>query len=142
MALTPDQLVAKSKTESSIQTAFFAGLGRAKLEPSCMWIHAIPSGGERNAIVAGRMKGEGVRAGIWDVHVPIRRQGYAGMYIEFKRPEHRRHVRGGLTEEQLAFGEYANHEGYRMKVAYTWREAAEALCKYLEVEYVESAWNT
>lgn len=134
MALTPDQLVAKSKTEHSIQTAFFAWLSLVKM-PDTAWIHAIPNGGERNAIVAGRMKAEGARTGVWDVFVPYGRGGYSGMYIEFKRPEHRNHKNGGLSEKQVEFGATVHEQNFRMKVAYTWREAAQALCHYLGYEF-------
>lgn len=136
MALTPDQLVAKSATEHSIQVAFFAWMALEK-HPDMKWVHAVPNGGERNAVVAGRMKAEGARTGIWDVFVPVRRGDTRGMYIEFKRPEHRARKNGGLSDAQLAFGAYAHSQGYRMKVAYTWREAAIALCGYLGTPYVE-----
>lgn len=133
MALTPDQLVAKSKTEHSIQTAFFAWAAIVK-HPELEWMHAIPSGGERNPIVAGRMKAEGVRKGVWDVFLPVAKNGLCGMYIEFKRPEHRNHKQGGLTDDQVKFG-MAVHASYRMKVAYTWREAAQAVCEYLGIPF-------
>lgn len=136
MAVTPDQLVAKSKTEHSIQAAFFAWLAIVKY-PSTKWIHAIPNGGERNPIVAGKMKAEGARTGVWDVFVPVPRGGYHGLYIEFKRPEHRNHKNGGLTDKQVEFGEFAVAEGYKMRMAYTWREAAFHLCEYLGVEFRE-----
>ena len=138
--LSPDQLVAKSDTEHSIQTAFFAGLALAKIHPDTKWVHAIPNGGERSAATAGKLKAEGVRKGVWDVFVPIPRQGKCGLYIEFKVPARRTHKNGGLSDEQIKFGETV-HEFYRMKVCYTWREAAQALCDYLSIEYQEERWN-
>jgi hypothetical protein len=136
MALTPDQLVAKSDTEHSIQTAFFAWVNIVK-HADLIWLHAVPSGGERNAIVAGRMKAEGVRSGIWDVHLPLPTPLYHGLYIEFKRLSHRNHKNGGLSDKQLEFGKWGHDHAYRMKVAYTWREAARAVCEYLGVEFVD-----
>jgi hypothetical protein len=133
MALTPDQLVAKSKTEHSIQVAFFCWLGIVKL-PDTHWIHAIPNGGARSAASAGRLKAEGVRTGVWDVFVPVPRRGHHGLYLEFKRPEHRTHKNGGLTQEQVEFGMQAHTLGYKMKAVYTWREAALALLEYLEYD--------
>lgn len=137
MALTPDQLVAKSKTESSIQTAFFAWMAIIK-HPDMKWVHAIPNGGERSAIVAGRMKAEGVRKGVWDVLVPVPQQGFHGLYIEFKRAEHRNHKNGGLTDEQVEFGQYVHAKGYKVRMAYSWREAAMHLCEYLGIEFREA----
>jgi hypothetical protein len=136
MAVTPDALVAKSKTESSIQTAFFAWMAIVK-HPDMQWVHAIPNGGERSAIVAGRMKAEGVRKGVWDVHVPVPAGRYHGLYIEFKRLEHRTHKNGGLTDEQVRFGKACLMHGYRMEVCYTWREAAKVISEYLGTTYVE-----
>lgn len=136
MAVTPDQLVAKSQTESSIQTAFFAWLAIVKL-PGTKWMHAIPNGGERSAATAGRMKAEGVRKGVWDTFLPLPRGIHHGLYIEFKRPEHRTHKHGGLTPEQVEFGLAGFQNGYSMQMAYTWREAAKHVCAYLGVEYVE-----
>lgn len=133
MALTPDQLVAKSRTEHSLQTAFFAWLAIYK-HPDMKWVHAIPNGGERSAASAGRLKAEGVRKGVWDVFVPVRRQGYSGLYIEFKIPERVRHIRGGLSDEQVEFGKHALSQGYKMEVCYSWREAAAHVCDYLGIE--------
>lgn len=138
--MTPDQLVAKSTTEHSIQTAFFAGLSLAKL-PGTKWVHAVPNGGERNAIVAGKMKAEGARKGVWDVFVPLRRHGFCGLYIEFKVPERRGHKHGGLSDEQVEFGLHCHGEGFLMKPCYTWREAAQALCDYIDEPFDEEAWN-
>lgn len=134
MPLTPDQLVAKSDTEHSIQTAFFAWVAITHI-PDLRWAHAVPSGGERNAIVAGRMKAEGVRSGVWDVHIPVPMNGHPGMYVEFKRLKHRNHKNGGLSDAQIEFGGWAHARGFRMKVAYTWREAAQSVCDYLGVEF-------
>lgn len=140
MAITPNKLVEKSSTEHSIQTAFFAALAIVKL-PNTKWIHAIPNGGERNQIVAGKMKAEGARKGVWDVFVPLKRKGYAGLYIEFKVPERRGHKAGGLSAEQIEFGKHCLAQGYHMELCYTWQEAAIALCKYLEIEFQEDVWN-
>lgn len=130
MSVTPDSLVANSKTEHSIQTAFFCWINLLKQE-DLKWVHAIPNGGERNKITAGKMKAEGARSGVWDVFMPVPRGQYHGMYIEFKTPEHRNHRNGGLKPNQMEFGQYAHGFGYRMYVAYTWREAAMALLLYL-----------
>jgi hypothetical protein len=57
--------------------------------------HAIPNGGGRTRREAGRLKAEGVRAGVPDIFVAIARAKTHGMYIEMKsstgrvRPEQR-----------------------------------------------------
>lgn len=134
MAVTPDSLVANSTTEHSIQTAFFCWINLVKI-PGTEWVHAIPNGGERNKVTAGKMKAEGARSGVWDVFLPAPTAAYHGLYIEFKTPEHRNHRNGGLKPNQMEFGQWAHVRGYRMRVCYTWREAAMALCEYLGVPF-------
>ena len=43
-------------------------------------IFAIPNGGQRNVVVAGKMKAEGVSRGVPDLYVPA-----WGLWIEMKR---------------------------------------------------------
>lgn len=49
-----------------------------------MLLHAIPNGGQRNAIVAAKLKAEGVVSGIPDLHLPISKGGHHSLYIEMK----------------------------------------------------------
>ena len=58
-------------------------------------IYAIPNGGQRNAIVASKLKAEGVTAGIPDLHIPTARNGYHSLYIEMKNGK-----KGRLSEHQ------------------------------------------
>ena len=50
--------------------------------PELQWLHAIPNGGSRNKFEAGRMKGEGVKPGVYDLCLPCARKGYHGFYLE------------------------------------------------------------
>ncbi|MGV8917811.1 MAG: VRR-NUC domain-containing protein [Pseudomonas sp.] len=47
-------------------------------------IYHVPNGGLRNKLVAIKLKGQGVKAGIPDLVLPMARGGYFGMYLEFK----------------------------------------------------------
>ncbi|MBA1179555.1 VRR-NUC domain-containing protein [Pseudomonas psychrotolerans] len=47
-------------------------------------IYHVPNGGHRHKATAGKLKGQGVRAGMPDINVDIARGGYFGMRIEFK----------------------------------------------------------
>lgn len=140
MALTPAKLAAPN-TEHSHQVALFAWAA-LQHNPMLEWLHAIPNGGERNAIVAGRMKAEGVRTGVFDVFLPVAMGGYHGLYIELKKPDRKQQARGGLSEQQVSFGKFVLNGGYRAEVAYTWVEAANIICSYLGLPCVTSEAET
>lgn len=131
MALTPEQL-SRPGTEHAIQLAFFAALplwhGK---QPILTWMHAIPNGGERDRAVAGRLKAEGVKSGVWDVFLPAPRNGKHGLYIEFKKAHRRKQHHGGLSDPQFDFGLAVHYEGYQTAVCYTWLEALHATLQYL-----------
>lgn len=130
LSITPE-VIAKAGTEHAEQSALFCWAAASGI-PELKWMHAIPNGGERNAIVASRMKAEGVRTGVWDVFLPLPRREFHGLYIEMKRSTRRNHKDGGLSPEQVTFGIWASSHGYYMVVAYTWQEAAEALRQYVD----------
>lgn len=128
--MTPDQ-ISKSGTEDSIQAAYFASIRKL---PQAKWIHAIPNGGDRNIAVASMLKATGVRSGVWDVCIPFPSHDgrYCMAYIEFKRPKYRNALHGGLSPNQLEFGECMHARGsIRLKVCYDWRSALDFTCEYL-----------
>ncbi|WP_207869539.1 VRR-NUC domain-containing protein [Pseudomonas sp. 51_B] len=47
-------------------------------------IYHVPNGGHRVKAVAGKLKAQGVKAGVPDLVLPMARGGYFGLYIEFK----------------------------------------------------------
>lgn len=47
-------------------------------------LFAIPNGGHRNKATAGKLKAEGVRAGVPDLCLPVARHGFHSLYIELK----------------------------------------------------------
>jgi hypothetical protein len=107
--------------------------------PALKWFHAIPNGGARGdgrsgAIRGGHLKAEGVRSGVADTFLPLPRGGYAGLYIELKKPTEKPKVKGkgGLSDEQLEFRDYVQSAGYGWVVCYSWREAADVLRMYME----------
>lgn len=89
-------------------------------------LHAIPNGGHRLKAVAGKLRAEGVKAGIPDVHLPVARNGFHSLYIEMKR------TKGGrLTldqNEMIARLRLANNQ---VEVCKGWEEARDVLVQYL-----------
>lgn len=135
--VTPEQL-AKSGSEDGHQAAVFCWAASMLAQyPQLEWMHAIPNGGSRNIAEATKLVAAGVRRGVWDIFLPCPVQTewakmYAGLYIEMKAPVARNKKNGGLSDDQIAFGEYAENAGYYCKVCYSWIEAKYILMAYLE----------
>lgn len=153
--MTPDKL-AKSGSEHGHQTALFAFVAMARLrgwawawawandEPcdftsppvlALEWFHAIHNQGHGDAIRGARAKAEGVRKGVADTFLPWPSANCAGLYIEMKKPSEKpksQTAKGGLSEDQSKFAEYAKSVGYAWVVCYSWREAAQTLQNYIE----------
>lgn len=108
--------------------------------PALAWFHAIPNGGSRGddektrAIRGGALKAEGVRSGVADTFLPVRRGEFSGLYIEMKKPSEkpkREGSKGGVSDEQRSFGEFVKSQGFGFIVCYSWIEAVENLTTYL-----------
>jgi hypothetical protein len=114
--------------EHLIQAAFFDVLKlHEKRYPVLKWIYAVPNGGKRNVITAAKLKREGVKAGVWDVHIPVPMYHYHGAWIEFKAGKNK------LTESQKEFRQALTGK-YLFAVRYSVDEALEFLNDYLEIE--------
>lgn len=73
--------------EHEMQAAVFAEAERrALVDARWALLFAVPNGGHRNKATAGRMKAEGVRAGVPDIFlaVPSVSKGFHGAFIELK----------------------------------------------------------
>lgn len=116
-------------SEHSHQVALFmwASQNREKY-PELEWMFAVPNGGERNQIVAARMKAEGVRSGVSDVMLPTARCGYHGMFIELKAPGKLK----GESEKQKKFGAHVKEQGYYYACLDNWEHARDLLSNYLD----------
>ncbi len=89
------------------------------------WMFAIPNGGQRNKIVAARLKQEGVKKGVPDLMLPMPTDKYHGLFIEMKFGKNK------MTEPQKQFFDFATQQGYLCKVAYSADEAIQILSEYL-----------
>lgn len=110
-------------SEHQIQKSYFDW---AKLHPQARRAFAIPNGGQRNKIVAAKLKAEGVRAGVLDVFLPIPRGGCHGMWIEFKAGKN------GLTAEQKLEASALAEDGYLVIKAWDAVMAIDATKGYLD----------
>lgn len=86
---------------------------------------AIPNGGLRDPKIGAQMKREGLRKGASDLFLAVRRDGYAGLFIEMKKPG------GVLSEEQKEFLADVAIQGYACRVCFTYDEAVKEIGEYL-----------
>lgn len=91
------------------------------------WLHAIHNQGHGDKVHGGKAKAEGVKTGVSDVFLPVVCDGYAGLYIELKRPG--KSIIKGSDQEQ--FLDYANTQGYVAREAQGWIAARLLICQYL-----------
>lgn len=116
-------------TESEEQQTLFswAALECQRRHPELALLYHIPNGGARSRATAGRLKAEGVRAGVPDICLPVARGGYHALYIELKR------VRGGrVSEKQEEMLAALAAQGNRCEVCKGWEAAKEAILRYLD----------
>lgn len=85
-------------------------------------LFAIPNGGSRHKAVAGKLKAEGVRAGVPDLMLAIPVGGRHGLFLELKSE------RGSLRPRQKEFQEILWVRGY----AVAWCKGAPAARKVIE----------
>lgn len=95
--------------------------------PELKLMYHIPNGGQRSRATAGRLKAEGVKAGVPDICLPVARGNYHGLYIEVKVKPNK------PTDNQLIWIDSLNKQGYLAVVCYGWRECAEQIEGYLKL---------
>jgi hypothetical protein len=123
--MTPEQL-AKPGTEHAHQVALFCWISyQIHKWPELKWMFAIPNGGERNPVVAARLKAEGVKSGVSDLCLPVSRLGYHGLYIEMKKPK------GKESENQIEYGAFLAEQGYFYRCCDHWDKAAKLIEWYM-----------
>lgn len=110
-------------SEHLMQKAFFQWAALQKI-PGIELMHAIPNGGERNPIVAAKLKAEGVKAGAPDLQWPVPRGGFIGLAIEFKAGD------GNPTKDQRQRITRLQLEGWCVAVCWDWQAAARLVQGY------------
>lgn len=108
------------------QVALFqwAGLSVGKY-PELLRMFAVPNGGFRHPSVAAKLKAEGVKAGVPDIHLPAARAGYHGLYIEMKAGKNK------PSEAQIEWMTDLEDAGYACYVCYSADKAAAVIESYL-----------
>lgn len=132
--ITPESL-AKSGTEDGHQAALFCWCALNPQYPELRWLFAIPNGAKRDKITANRLKATGVKRGVLDTFLPVRRGQFSGLWIELKKIElkpKRATSKGGVSDEQDEWKTHLLSQGFGVYVAYGWEDARDCLINYLE----------
>ena len=90
-------------------------------------IFSIPNGGQRNIIVATKLKAEGVLSGVPDLFVMLSKGGFHGLYIEMKRKG------GKLTENQKEFFKMATNKGYLCSKCESFEDFHNTITTYMKM---------
>jgi len=84
---------------------------------------AIPNGGQRNKIVASKLKAEGVKAGIPDICIIYDSQTY---FLEVKKPVTPKSGKGTLSKVQIEMIERLKEAGAEVAVVHSVQDTIEA----------------
>lgn len=96
--------------------------------PELAEMFAVPNGGHRHRAVAGKLKAEGVKAGVEDVMLLVPRGQYAGLLIEMKRVDA---SPSDVKPDQRAWHEIHRARGYCVWVCKGFEDARRVVLAYL-----------
>ena len=94
--------------------------------PELKTLYAIPNGGKRHKAVAGKLKAEGTKPGVPDIHLPVARGGYHSLYIEMKFGKYT------PTVHQANWLGYLKKKGHAVAVCWDFYATQDVLEWYLE----------
>lgn len=110
--------------------------GAAIKWPELALIYAVPNAAVRSFKLANFLKGQGMKAGVPDLVLPVARQGLHGLYIEMK-PTHEKIKQSGKTPdsvwgtEQRWWHAQLRRVGYGAYVCYGAKDAIRIIERYL-----------
>lgn len=100
--------------------------------PELGLLYSIPNAGgfsggyKANVARVARLKREGVKPGVPDVHLPVARGGYHSLYIEMKSGPTSR-----VSPDQRQWHAALRAQGHAVRVCYSWDAARDAIERYL-----------
>lgn len=99
-----------------------AKCGRRELE----LLYAVPNGLWTTAAQAGKAKASGLKSGVPDLHLPVARGGFIGLWIEMKSE------RGQLKAPQAWWHDRLIAEGGCVALCFNAGQAIDTLTEYLD----------
>ncbi len=101
------------------------------------FLYAIPNGGKRNKNEAARLKRQGVKAGVSDLHLALPMNGCHGLWLEMKRPIITKQAKPKISTEQQIWLDRMRSVGFEACVCYGWQEAKVVIEKYLSISQLQ-----
>lgn len=98
--------------------------------PELELLHHCPNGGNRNKAEAVKLKQMGVVAGVPDIHLPVPKGIYTGLYIEMK------YDKGRIEQSQRDFLNLAAGYGNYCVVCYGADEAIKIIKEYVSLKQI------
>lgn len=86
----------------------------------------IPNGGSRSGREGVMFKAMGVKPGVPDLMLPIKRHGYGGLWIEMKTDG------GRLSEAQEDWHQRLAWAGHKVVTCWRWQDAIEEIKDYVD----------
>lgn len=115
-------------TEDEEQEALFQWAERLCFKyPELGLLHHIPNEGKRSKATGARLKKEGMKSGVPDIHLPVARGEFHSLYIELKRRKG-----SSTTDAQNTWLQMLGKYGNKAVRCYGWEEAAKVIVEYLE----------
>lgn len=125
---------ALSGTEDAEQIALFIWSQQNLKEfPELRLMFAIPNGMHTpNKRAAGRMRAMGMKRGVPDIFLPVKRGEFSGLFIELKKKK-----KGKVSDEQDEWIDDLKSQGFGAIVCYGFEEAMKMIIQYLNYKKLE-----
>lgn len=120
----------EKKLETDIQQEFISTVALIPYQGLTLahFLYAVPNGGYRHIKTAKKLKAEGVRPGIPDIHCFIAMPPYHSLYIEMKTEK------GDLTDSQKTMIPLLRQAGHKVVICRSNAQALTELFKYLGIK--------
>lgn len=97
---------------------------------------AIPNARKTTLFAGGKLKKQGVKAGVSDLQLCYPMPLYHGLWIELKAPKTKTKPAGKASVEQLAWLESRKALGYATALCFGWEPAMKVIIAYLKGEQI------
>lgn len=125
MGIKPEVIAARGD-EYSHQCAIFARAAELRQQwPELKWLYAVNNQGVGDALYGARKKAEGIKSGVSDMCLPVKRANFCGLYIELKIGKNQ------PSSNQVEFLNFVAEQGYAGYVCWGWEQAIETICWYM-----------